>query len=79
MSDFVLVDLDSQGDAVAEYVKGWMPEDVISWLEMFGTVSKHGSDEHARYSHLSNCGRRGYFYFTEDGDFVIWRSGWLYC
>ncbi len=77
MTDFMLIDLDRQAGAVADYVKGWKPEDVLAWLRQYGDIQVSTMAGETRYCHTSRFGFRGYFYFTENGEFVIWRSGWL--
>jgi hypothetical protein len=38
MSDFVLVDMASQRDAVLCHTKGWTKEHILEWLSRYGEV-----------------------------------------
>lgn len=79
LQDFAVIDICSQGDAIAAYTKGWPPDEVLLWLQRYGHVCKVGDAwQEARYCHTSHFGLRGHFYFTETGEFTIWNSGWLY-
>lgn len=35
---FVIVDLESQSLAISQYVKGWKPEQILSWLAKQGSL-----------------------------------------
>ena len=40
VSNFVLVDLESQIHAVLHYVKGWTRSEFVDWLSQFGEVRR---------------------------------------
>ncbi len=78
LRDFMVIDVYSQGKAIAAYTKGWCPEEVLRWLQRYGDIRKIGDGKDARYCHTSRFGLSGFFYFTGAGEFTIWKSGWLY-
>lgn len=41
MTDFVLIDLHSQADAVWSYVDGWTKQEILVWLSRRGTITLH--------------------------------------
>ena len=77
MFDFVLIHLESQRRAVAEYVKGWKPEDVLNWMQQFGTVDEilhsYGGITYKTYGFISISGLFTAFFFTEDGELSVMR------
>ena len=75
MSDFVLIDLLNQRDAVCSHVYGWQPDEVLSWMRQYGTVSNHPKSSEV-YVFCSNIdGNRTLFSFTESGELQVSVSG----
>lgn len=89
MSDFAVIDLASQAEAVAAHVRGWSKAEVLAWLGEFGEVlpvleadpwpnfvptPTHPPDE--QYLLVAWCGLWTSFSFTYDGLFVI-SNGWF--
>jgi hypothetical protein len=78
MSELVLTDLYSQREAVVEYVKGWQPLEILSWMRLFGSVIEPGDGVILRlYTFRSGAGIEGHFYFRGGEELVIVDSGWL--
>jgi hypothetical protein len=75
MSDFVLIDLFNQRDAVCSHVQGWQPEAILNWMMQFGVVSNHptSSDVYVFCSHVDR--NRTLFSFNENGELEISVSG----
>ncbi len=72
MSDFILVDLNSQADAFARHIKGWSVDRILDFMRKYGEVRvifERYNDK--AYAFHSNSGKRSRFRFTEDGQLVI--------
>jgi len=39
MREFRVIDLDSQAQEVAKYIKGWKTSDVLAWLRQYGDLT----------------------------------------
>lgn len=74
MSGFVIVDLESQADAVSEFVAGWSKADFLAWLSQYGEVIAvtHPGEEVDRYSFHSPSGPWAGFWFNKDGTLHLW-------
>jgi hypothetical protein len=79
MWDFILIDLNSQGDAVMRYVKGWPKETVLEWLSRFGTFYTGMNFDEGGWGHFrSNFGLPAMFRFTENAELQVRvTSRWL--
>lgn len=74
MADLTLIDLYSQRDAIATYVKDWPIEKVLEWMKQYGTVTKIDMEEDDRaYSFRSKSGETSPFRFADDGTLVIFK------
>ncbi len=78
MSDFTLVNLYSQREAVANYVAGWEIERIIEWMRNYGRVSEpqFGSTTQM-YTFESKAGFKDAFRFTSDNSLEVVNSGWI--
>lgn len=72
MSDFVLIDIYDQREAVTAYIQGWTAEGILNWMSKYGTVRKltHSGDDNL-YGFVSASGSQAAFRFTEDQGLVI--------
>lgn len=70
VSDFVLVDLESQAHAVARYVKGWTRAEFLAWLSRFGELRTSAYLPDAYFFH-SHFGLRASFLLPERGDLIL--------
>jgi hypothetical protein len=73
MSALRVVDLEAQADAVARYVKGWPPAQVLTWLGQYGEVKDIYIQQFDAtvYSFRSWCGPSAAFWFTQDHRLVM--------
>jgi rhodanese-related sulfurtransferase len=72
MSNFVLIDLNSQADVFARHIKGWTVENVLDFMREFGEVRIiFELDNDKAYAFHSATGKRSRFRFTENGRLVI--------
>jgi hypothetical protein len=72
MSDFILIDLEAQFSDVLRLTKDWPVEQIIKWLERFGTVVKvtHPMDDRL-YRFRSTTGPQVAFRFDEANKLVL--------
>ena len=72
-SDFVLIDLVSQRDAVREFLRDVDTAFKVEWIASWGTIRviEHPSGLRRAYAFESRFGFRTGFYFDETGDFVF--------
>jgi hypothetical protein len=68
-SDFVLVDLESQAEAVARYICGWTRARFLAWLSQFGEVRAGPYAD--TYFFRSHFGLHTPFRMSEEGDFIL--------
>lgn len=73
MTDFVLIDLASQADAVWQRVCGLTQPEILAWLSKHGTVTHitHSMDTHS-YSFRSGIEIESIFCLTTDGQLFIY-------
>jgi hypothetical protein len=71
MTDFVLIDLRSQANAVWRYVDGWTKQEILAWLSKRGTITTHPTHPDS-YWFQSNLGIETCFRLTVDGEFHIY-------
>jgi hypothetical protein len=72
MSDFALVDLNTQASDFARHIRGWAVEDILKLMRKYGEVRvilERNNDK--VYSFRSTSGAKCGFRFTEDGRIVI--------
>lgn len=74
MSEFVLIDLDSQAEMVADHTYSWQAERILKWMDQRGQVRKiaHPFDDHL-YSFRSFIGIQTPFRLLDDGQLIIVR------
>ena len=74
VSDFVIVDLESQAEAISQRVAGWSKAKFLAWLSQYGEVIpvKHPGEEVERYSFHSSTGPWAGFWFYKDGTLHLW-------
>jgi hypothetical protein len=78
MAEITLVNLYSQREAVAKYLKGWDVPAALDWMRQHGTVFEPSEASSARvYVFESKTGLKAPFSFTENGDLEVFDSGWL--
>jgi hypothetical protein len=66
MSEFVIVDLGSQAEAVARYVRGWSTSRFLTWLGQYGEVIRvQNPSGGERYSFHSKSGEWSGFWITD--------------
>ncbi|MEO5951021.1 MAG: hypothetical protein ABIQ44_00960 [Chloroflexia bacterium] len=70
MTDFQVIDLANQAQQVAQYVKGWSKDNILTWLGRFGQVKILRSDDSV-YAFNSNSGITTGFVLRDNGDFLI--------
>lgn len=77
MTDFTLIDLDSQQEAVAVYVKDWQIDDILHWMGKYGKVTQ-STNPYGTTSYLfqSPSGKRTSFYFANTGELKVFPAGW---
>ena len=66
MSNFVLIDLVSQANAVAKYVQNWSEKQILQWLAQRGTLTKREDRFGPIYCFESTLGFWVHFFL--DGD-----------
>lgn len=72
MADLTVVDLGSQAEAVAAFVRGWTKTGFLTWLSQFGEIIKvPDADENERYSFQSSAGVWTGFWFTKSGELKL--------
>jgi hypothetical protein len=71
MSDFKIVNLASQADAVAHHVIGWRKEEILAWLGRQGTLAAIHPDDPNVYSILAPAGIQTGFILRDNGEFLI--------
>ena len=80
MTDFVLVDIHSQIDDLHKYVRGLTSDEILQWMQSFGTVIVLFSEYpgHERYCFEHPSGLRSCFQFDESGKLAKWwnHDGW---
>ena len=70
--DFVLIDLNSQAEAVETYVKDWTPDQVMEWMSIYGEVILHfEQSDRTCYVHISNWNLSCSFVFDDDGQLDV--------
>jgi len=76
---FVLIDLDSQADAVAVAVRGLSEDEILTWLTERGRVTsaRHPNDPRL-YVFVGATGQRTGFRITEQGKLAIIRYHSIY-
>src|SRR5262245_57889278 len=67
---FVLLDLASQADAVAQYIQGWETADILAWMRCYGTVLDWSWKDPDYYVFCAPTGLYTGFRLTDD-EFVI--------
>ncbi len=71
MTDFVLIDLRSQADAVWDYVNEWTKEEILVWLSKRGNVTLLPNYTDS-YQFCSKIGIETLFRLTQDHKFFIY-------
>jgi sugar lactone lactonase YvrE len=71
VSDFKIVDLASQGSAVAQHVRGWQKEEILAWLGRRGKLRAVHPDDPDVYSFLTPAGIQTAFILRDNGEFLI--------
>lgn len=72
MSQFSLIDLYDQREAVIAYVQGWGRDKILEWMKGFGIVNKiTGEQDDDRYTFRSRVGSVTAFRLTQEGDLII--------
>ena len=72
MTNFVLVDLASQVDAVWKCVRGWTQPEILAWLNKHGIEHiQHPIDTHC-YTFRSKMGIESIFRLSADGQLFIY-------
>lgn len=75
MNDFVLVDLDSQADAVAQHIQGWSPKSILDWMNVQGQIQEIPNPYNDRaFVFISKSGIRTRFRFNEKDEIIILRD-----
>ena len=76
---FLLVDLYSQREAVAQHVRGWSVSSVLDWMGQFGTIEAVPTyDDDGLYVFRSKWGMlRTSFYLTKKRGLVVMSPGKL--
>ncbi len=78
MSDFTLVNLYSQREAVADYVARWEVERILEWMRNYGIVSEPNINSPVQvYTFESKAGFKDAFRFTSDNRLEVVNSGWI--
>ncbi len=67
---FRVIDLGSQADAVARYIRSWSRDEVLAWLSRYGKIKRFPHDADL-YSILALSGLQTAFVLREDGEFLI--------
>lgn len=72
-SDFVLIDLVSQREAVRQLLRDVEPAAKLDWIASWGTIRTidHRPNFRLSYAFESRLGFRAGFFFDDDGDFVF--------
>jgi hypothetical protein len=69
MSEFHIVDLLSQREAVRKHSRGWSADEVVAWLATRGRLSKRNISGQDVFYFESAAGREAVFFF--DGDQLV--------
>ena len=69
MTDFHLIDLISQREAVRQHLRGWSVEEIIAWLAARGRVDKRSISGRETFFFESAVGHQAAFFF--DGNEMI--------
>ena len=67
--DFVLIDLNTQLEAVNAYVRGWDQSDILRWMRRYGQV--YYVELYDMLSFWSNVGLVTGFWIDDDNQLVI--------
>ena len=70
MTDFHLVDLVSQREAVRDHLRGKSTDEVLQWLAGRGQLVQQDISGRAHFHFESHAGRRATFFF-DGGDLVF--------
>lgn len=71
-TDLVIVDLYAQRNAVLQLVEEWNSEEVLAWLEKYGTLQKIKIEADDRlYSFRAHSGNLAWLRFDETDRLVI--------
>ncbi|HEU5366903.1 MAG TPA: hypothetical protein VFU69_00500 [Ktedonobacterales bacterium] len=70
LSRFIVIDLESQAEVIALYIRGWTRPRFLAWLSRFGEIarSSHDPDSYLFFSHV---GLHTAFRLNEEGDFIL--------
>ncbi len=72
MSEFSLVDLYAQRQAVLGYVQDWSQDDILDWMRRYGTIATIPTNYNTTlYRFDSNSGSKAAFYFSDTGSLII--------
>jgi hypothetical protein len=72
MSQFSLIDLYDQREAVIVYVQGWGRDKILEWMKEFGIVNKiTGEQDDDRYTFRSRLGSVTSFRLTQEGELIV--------
>jgi hypothetical protein len=70
LSEFIVIDLESQAHAVARYIRGWTRPRFLAWLSQFGEITQSSYDPDS-YLFFSHVGLHSVFRMNEEGDFTL--------
>jgi hypothetical protein len=70
VSEFHLVDLISQRDAVRAHLRGKSAEEIVEWLSRRGRLDRWSVEDRDHYCFETVFGRQAIFFFDE-GDLVF--------
>jgi len=81
---FVLIDLETQAEAVAKYVQGWTKQQFLAWISQFGRLEENiwketisvgdilvEPNNDVRYFFCSFCGLYSTFEITENNELIL--------
>jgi hypothetical protein len=72
ITDFMLLDLCTQEEAVHRFTHNWSPTEILEWISYFGRLV--WSEQYAEFIHYPNpYNLRSAFYFTENDSLHIFR------
>jgi len=69
MSEFHIVDLISQREAIRQHSRGWSADEVVAWLATRGRLHKRNIAGRDTFFFESAAGREAVFFF--DGDQIV--------
>ena len=79
MNEFVLLDLDSQVDAVAQHTQGWSAKSILDWMRQQGQIKEIPNLYNDRaFVFISKSGIHTRFRFTEKDEIIILRDHTTY-